>query len=538
VLALVALCLALFFFKLGARPLWNQDEGMHAATSKDMVLSGDWITPTLNGEPFFDKPALHNWFVALAFTAIGFTELAARLPNALLGLATVLVTYWLGRRLYGPRAGLLGAVVLATAAQFFVLSRTVMHDMSLTFFVTLGLALWFLGYELEGQRRRFLLLSYAAFGFAALAKGPLGVLVPGAIVLLFLALRKDLPFIGRMSLGRGLLIGLAIAVPWYLAISLRNPGYAHHFFVELNFGSFLSQRSHHPEPITYYLTTLIVGFIPWSVFLPVALVRSWRRRIEDAHGGTLYLLLWTGFFFVFFSLATSKLPTYILPLFPPLAILLGRLWDEVITSAAPSLRRAILWSFAPFLLLPAAAVYRIVTHRQPLAELAARQGLTVTVAALPIVALLVCLGLAFVLLWRGRPRVAFAGIALAFVTFIGLFMLLIVPAMNPHRSSREMAHTVDRLLPAGEPIVCYGRMRDSALFYTDRLIRVIHSPGELRGLLEADWPSYCIIKSEQYGKLGFEHPVVTEIGDDVLVSNRASGPGTAIRGPGIHLKTE
>jgi 4-amino-4-deoxy-L-arabinose transferase-like glycosyltransferase len=538
VLALVALSLGLFFFQLGARPLWNQDEGMHAATSKDMVLSGDWVTPTLNGEPFFDKPALHNWLVALAFTVLGFTELAARLPSAVLGLATVLVTYALGRRLYGPRTGFLGAVVLATAAQFFALSRTVMHDMSLTFFVTSGLALWYVGHELEGQGRRFLLLSYAAFGFAALAKGPLGVLIPGAIAVLYLAIRKDLGFLGRMSFGWGVLIGLAIAAPWYLAISLKNPGYAHYFFVELNFGSFLSDRSNHPEPIFYYVPTLIATFIPWSVFLPVALVRSWRRRLEDAHGETLYLLLWAGFVFVFFSLATSKLPTYVLPLFPPLALLVGRLWDEIITTGTPSVRRAVLWSFAPFLLLPAAAAYRVVTHPQPLAELAARQGLTVATAISPIVALLVCLGISFVLLWRQRPHGSFAGVALAFVTFIGLFALLIVPAMNPHRSSRQMAHAVDELLPADEPIACYGRMRDSALFYTDRLIRVIRTQEELRALLDTDEPSYCILKSRRYRQLGLDDPVVAEIGDDMLVSNRERDPGTGVQGPGTALETE
>jgi 4-amino-4-deoxy-L-arabinose transferase-like glycosyltransferase len=524
VLAVVGLCLGLFFFQLGARPLWNQDEGMHAATSKDMVVSGDWVTPTLNGEPFFDKPALHNWLVALAFTVLGFTEFAARLPSALLGLGCVLVTYELGRRLYGPRTGTLGAVVLATAGQFFVLSRTVMHDISLSFFVTLGLALWYAGYQLAGRGRHFLLLSYAAFGFAALAKGPLGVLVPGAIVFLFLAIRKDLRFLGGMSLGWGVLIGLAIAAPWYLAVSLRNPGYAHYFFVELNFGSFLSQQSHHPEPVTYYLPTLITGFIPWSVFLPVALVRSWRRGREDAHGGDLFLLLWAGFFFVFFSLASSKLPTYILPLFPPLAILVGRLWGEVIEAATPGPRRAVLWSFTPFLLLPAAVVHRVVTHPEPLTELAAKYGLALRTAASPVIALLVGLGIALILLWRRRPRASFAGVTLAFVAFIGLFTLFILPVMNLHQSSRDMAHRVDELLPAGEPIACYERMRDSALFYTDRLIRVIRTPEELQALLATDEPSYCIIKSRRYRQLGLDNPVVTEIGDDVLVSNRAGGP--------------
>ena len=289
---------------------------MHAATSKDMVLSGDWTTPTLNGEPFFDKPAFHNWLVALSFVVFGVTEFAARLPNAMLGLGCVLVAYLMGRRLYGPGAGFLGAVVLATAAEFFVLSRTVVHDMSLTFFVTLGFALWFIGYSKNAKERRWFLLSYAAFGGAMLAKGPIGVLLPGAVVFLFLLARRELHFLGRMSLGWGLLIGLLVATPWYLAVSLRNPDYARYFFIELNFGSFLSEAAHHPEPFHYYLPVLLVGFIPWSFFLPAALVRVWQRKGEDTHGGTVFLLLWAGLYLAFFSAAESKLATYILPVFP------------------------------------------------------------------------------------------------------------------------------------------------------------------------------------------------------------------------------
>jgi len=435
-----------------------------------MVVSGDWITPTLNGEPFFDKPAFHNWLVALAFVGFGFTEFAARLPNATLGLGCVLLTYLAGRRLYGPGAAFLGAVVLASAAEFFLVSGTVLHDMSLALFVTLGLALWLAGYSSGARKRRWFLLSYAAFGGAMLAKGPIGVLLPGAVVFLFLASRRELRFLGRMSLGSGLLIGLAVAAPWYLAVALRNPDYARYFLVELNFGSFLSEEVSHPEPLHYYLPVLLMGFLPWSVFLPAALVRAWQRRDEDADGATWFLLLWAGLYLVFFSAAESKLPTYILPIFPPLALLVGRLWHELAVAPTPALRKALLWSFAPFLLLPVAALLWVRTPLLVLTELAGQHGLALAKAASPLIALAVGLAAAFALVLARRIRTGFAAVTLSFAAFAALTLVFIVPVMNMHQSSREMALKLDELLPEGEPMANYSDTRGAALFYTDRLV--------------------------------------------------------------------
>ena len=520
VLGIIALCLVLFFSHIAFRPLWNQDEGKHAATSKHMVLSGDWITPTLNGEPFFDKPAFHNWLVALAFLGFGFTEFAARLPNATLGLGCVLLTYLAGRRLYGPGAAFLGAAVLASTAEFFLVSGTVVHDMSLAFFVTLGLALWLAGYSSGARERRWFLLSYAAFGGAMLAKGPIGVLLPGAVVFLFLASRRELRFLGRMSLGSGLLIGLAVAAPWYLAIALRNPDYARYFLVELHLGSFLSEEVNHPEPLHYYLPVLLMGFLPWSVFLPAALVRAWQRRNEDADRATWFLLLWAGLYLVFFSAAESKLPTYILPIFPPLALLVGRLWHELAAAPAPALRKAVLWSFAPFLLLPVAALLWVRTPPLLLTELAGQHGLALAEAASPLIALIVGLAAAFILVLARRTRAGFAGVTLSFAAFAALTLVVIVPVMNVHQSSREMALELDELLPDAEPMANYSSMRGSTLFYTDRLVRVIDSRRQLTDFLSSESPVYCVISAHRYREMGLQAPIVYAIGDDLLIANR------------------
>src|SRR5512143_2288156 len=249
ILVLCALCLVLFFFRLGAGPLWDVDEGLHASTSKDMVLSGDWVTTRVNGQNFYDKTVLYNWFAAVSFLLFGFTELAARLPAALLGLGTVLVTYELGRRMFGSRAGLLGGAVLATSPEFIILSRSVVHDISLAFFITLSFAFFFIAFSTSNRRKPTLFLFYASLGLAVLAKGPIGLLLPGLAIGLFLLARGRLNFLKEMSLGWGALIFLVVAAPWYVLISTRNPDYVSYFLLKQNFGNFLSKvQARHPEP--------------------------------------------------------------------------------------------------------------------------------------------------------------------------------------------------------------------------------------------------------------------------------------------------
>jgi 4-amino-4-deoxy-L-arabinose transferase-like glycosyltransferase len=303
-------------------------------------------------------------------------------------------------------------------------------------------------------------------------------------------------------------------------VSLRNPDYARYFFIELNFGSFLSETSHHPEPFHYYLPVLLGGFFPWSFFLPVALVRAWQRRDQASHGGTLFALLWAGFYFAFFSAAESKLATYILPVFPPLALLVGRLWQELATAPTPALRKAVLWSFAPFLLLPLAVIVFMQTHPLPLMEMAAQYGLTLGKAASPLLVLIVGLAAAFALVVAKRSQAGFAGIVVSFAAFIALFATFIVPLMTQRRSSYEVAMKLDALLPEGEPIACYSSLRNSALFYTDRQLLVLKSGRQLDDYLSSNDPAYVLISSRRYEKMGLEAPVVHEAGGELLISNR------------------
>ncbi len=499
--ALCALCVVLFFFRLGASPLWDVDEGMHAATSKDMVLSGDWVTPKMNGENFYDKTALFNWLVALSFRALGFTELAARLPAALLGLATVLMTYVIGRRLKDTRLGLLGGVVLATSPEFIVLSRSVVHDISLAFFITAALYFFYQAFSSELRRRLNLMFFYASAGLAVLAKGPIGILLPGLVIFLFLLLRGRLSFLKDMSMGWGTLVFLAVAAPWYVLISLRNSDYASYFFLQQNFGNFLSKaQSKHPRPFYYYVPALLGGMLPWSVFVPQALWRPLAGGLRKMDDGALFLICWSGAIFLFFSAASSKLETYILPAFPAFALLIGWAWNEMMTTTASGLRKSVGWSLWPLPFLFLAATAYIIVRRPEARKLQTLYGIGLyDLRGLLIVLTVILFAALFFFVFRSY-RSAFSALAATFAVGILLFLTAYVPRMDPYRSTRTLAKEMDSMLPAGEPLVFYWKLWDSALFYTDRRATVLHREDELLDYLAADRTTLCVIEQEQYAK--------------------------------------
>jgi 4-amino-4-deoxy-L-arabinose transferase-like glycosyltransferase len=517
---LLALCAVLFFFRLGARPIWDIDEGKHAEISREMVLSGDWITPAFNGQAFYDKPALFTWLGALAFLALGFTEFAARLPSAILATGCVLITFLMGRKLADTRTGLLGGVILATALEFVVLGRTIVHDISLVFFVTLSLFLFYLGYEDFRHRKRNLLFSYAAMGLAALSKGPLGLVLPGMVIGTFLIFEKKLNFIRQMHLGWGFLIFLAVAAPWYILISLKNPGYAHYFFVYQNLGSFGSADPRHPQPFYYYIPVFLGGFFPWSCFFPQALIYAMRRRFQIPHSRIIFLALWIAVIFIFFSIAGSKLPTYILPIFPAAALLTALLWRRLLDTAAPDIRRAFLYAFLPVAIIFLGAL--IYLWASPLAEVEYETGISpmrMNLAALWMVGFILGAG---ILSAAKKDKAAFIVLTAMIVTSLHVFLLVIVPRVNPYRTTRELALSYDRMIPPHEKFTFYKRIKESALFYTGRRARVLKNSDQLHAYLDSKQRVFCLITRGRFEEIKTPVYVVAGEGNKLLISNRSN----------------
>jgi len=521
ILALAAVCLLTSFLLLGERPLWDIDEGMHAVTSLEMIRSGDWITPTFNGEPFYDKPAFHNWLVALSFLAFGATELAARLPSALLGFGTALATAVVGARLFGGRAGLLAGVVLATSGLHALLSRSVVHDSSLAFFVALATLFFQSAYASERGRTRNLLLCYLACGFGVLAKGPVGAALPGLTVLGFLALRRRLAFVRDMKLQWAVPVALLVCAPWYLAISGGDPEYAFYFFVRKNVLGFLTGDTGHVEPWYFYAQETLVGMLPWSLLVPGALWCAFRARRGPRGEGLDFALAWFCTGIAFFSISSSKLGTYLLPVLPGMALLIGWLWDELVASGGVARWRAVAWPQAALALLLACCLVYALTLAPP--DLIGRYGVALwqVQALVAIPATLVSAGL--VALWMRRPAFAFWADAAVFGTLWLGFLLIAAETVNPYRSTGELAQRVDAELAPGEELVFLGRIKDSALFYVDRRARSIRSREDVEAYLASDRRVFLFVgrsNRDDLERLGVQAHLVAELGAVAVFSNR------------------
>lgn len=323
--ALLAAFALLWFCNLGYRHLVKPDEGRYAEIPREMVASGDWLTPRLNGYKYFEKPPLQYWATAASLSAFGMNEWAARLWPGLTGFLGVLLVFWAGNRLFAPPAGLLGAAVAASSFLYAVVGHLLTLDAALTFFMSASvLAFAFAQQEPgEGARRRWMLLAWAAAALAVLTKGLVGMVLPAGAVAAYVLLHRDWKLLSRLELVRGGLLFLAIAAPWFIMVSLANPEFPRFFFIHEHFERFLTREHGRYQPPWYFLPVLLLGIVPWIVSFFPALRNAWNRSAGAGFHTQRFLLLWCAVVFVFFSASSSKLAGYILPLFPALSLLVG-----------------------------------------------------------------------------------------------------------------------------------------------------------------------------------------------------------------------
>ncbi|NIA07025.1 MAG: hypothetical protein GWP14_05225 [Actinobacteria bacterium] len=341
-LLLIAVGLGLFVFRIASLPLVDPDEARCALIVQEMQATGNWLVPHLEGQLYFDKPAPFFWLAALVQNVTGSQELGGRLIAALAGLAAVLVSWAWGRRIFGNLAGLLAGLVLATSVEFFFIARW--YRMDMPFVAAIWAAIWWLWRtERSGAKPspwRGWVGFYALAGVATLFKGPAGLGLPMLIVIVYLLVSGQSRRLLGMFHPLGIGLYLLIAAPWYVAISLAEPGYAYEFFVQQNLFRYVGAGNlGHKWPGILYVPILLAGLLPWTIYLPGAVVRYFPRRWQQLKQHSEFLLLWLIALVtvVFFSFSTTKLPSYILLTFPPLAILIGGLIAEWISTPAPDL---------------------------------------------------------------------------------------------------------------------------------------------------------------------------------------------------------
>ena len=334
---------AVWLAALAGRSLISADEGRYASLSLAMLQSGDWITPRLNGLLYFEKPPLQYWAGTLAMAVFGINEWAARLWPGVCGLATLALLGLTARRLWGERTGWHALWVGGSTTWIVVNSHFLTLDAGLTAALTLVLCAVLLAESPDvgaDEQRRWMRLAWLGVALAVLSKGPVGLVIPAAALIARAVWERDVGFWRRLEWAAGSVILLAVAAPWFIAISLRQPEFAHFFFVHEHVERFLTPVHRREGAWWYFVPVLALGMLPWTSGLLAAL----RTRDRSDR----LLVAWAVFVFLFFSASSSKLTSYILPMFPPLVLLIARRLESV---TARSLSRhlwvpAVAWAAA------------------------------------------------------------------------------------------------------------------------------------------------------------------------------------------------
>jgi 4-amino-4-deoxy-L-arabinose transferase-like glycosyltransferase len=502
-LLLAAVCGLSFFWRLGANGLWDLDEALYTESAREMRLSGDYVTPRVNAEPFFEKPPLIYWEAAALFTVLGRSELAARLPSALASTALTAILFLVGTRYFGRRAGFAAALFFALSPLVFGASRQLTTDATLDLCVASALLCLFAILERRPQipntqhPTQFPLFFWVCCALGVLAKGLPGILIPGLVGLLYMGFserwrwREMLRAVGRLRPAFGVIVFAAIAVPWHVLAWIQSgEAFVHEYVVVQHLARFRGGDTAHKAPFWFFVPGLLAGFFPLSVYLPAALLaRSRPREGEATHEPAdrlrLLLKVWAVTVFVMFSASGSKLISYILPMYPAAALLVGDWCSRAIAGelGLRSLRRGSL-----LLVGLAASILCVLFFRGPIIAFA--ESLSHRPVRLDDVppgafewadhifgALTVATVCFAILLHLRRPKAAFGALAAGMALFFGIAVFEGLPLLNdslvaPLQDAAAMAGR--RALELRAPLSLYigPPRRPSALFYLpDALVK-------------------------------------------------------------------
>ena len=484
-----------WFCNLDYRSLVRPDEGRYAEIAREMAVTGDWITPRLNGIKYFEKPPLQYWATAAAYKAFGEHEWTARLWAALTGFFGVVMVGFGGMQLFGRRAGFYSALAVGSSVLYAAIGHMNTLDMGVTFCLTLGLLGFLLAQQGEQRTRAtrlWMALAWAAMGLAFLSKGLIGLVLPGAAMVAYALIQRDLSFLKRLDPIAGSVIMLAIALPWVVAVSIANPEFPHFFFIHEHFQRFLTQVHHRTAPWWYFVVILIAGMLPWTPMLGQALITAWKRDSnQQSFSPRRFLLIYAGVIFLFFSTSQSKLASYILPIVPALALLLGE-W------LAHARGRKLAWLILPIAVLAIAGaiaspfLVHLGSNKIPAALYAASRKwmfagtLTLFVAS--------CL--AMVLAWRERIEGAVVALGAGGLLFMQIAMTG-HEALSPSLSTSHLAGIIRPLLGPDTPFYSVRIYEHTLPFYIKRTVTLVDYADELEfGLIQE--PQFEIATIEEF----------------------------------------
>jgi dolichyl-phosphate-mannose-protein mannosyltransferase len=482
--AAVLIALLVFICPLGVGiPLVDPDEGLHASIAQEMVEKGDWVTPRFQGEAFLDKPILFTWAQAVSLKLFGMNVAAVRLPGLLFGLAAMITTGILGWRIYSPLAGFFAAMLYGTMILPTILAQLPVHDVALIPFASLAILLFWEADRAVGFRRKAILTVAigALLGLTCLTKGLVGVGLVGVAYGSYLLVTRRLTWEACVRGVVALSVAAMTALPWYLAMESRIPGYLHYYFVERHLLGLATDSQHHAgKAVWYYLPILLGGAMPWAVYLPIA-IRDWwaQRKLAErpaTDGGTTLLWCWLIACTLLLSAAGSKLVTYIWPVLPPIAILAASVWARLLEGRlSEPARRWFGSNFAPAgwtgpLLLPTALIVLHFAIGLPVpwyvGVLSVLVGFSAWIPSW---------------LWmKGRYAQALPVGTVVPAAHMIFVLAFIAPHLAGEHTARDLAAHFNRQGALPDELVIVEERVGSAIFYLDPTLRAELQPGQIR----------------------------------------------------------
>jgi 4-amino-4-deoxy-L-arabinose transferase-like glycosyltransferase len=478
-LVLLAIFVAVWFYNLGSRALLDPDEARYAEIPREMVVSGDWITPRLNDLKYFEKPVLQYWATAVAYKIFGVNEFAARLWCGLTGILGVLFAGFAASRLYGRNEGILAASFLGCSLFWMALGHLNTLDMSVSFFLEAAILSFLLAQHAplkSNQERNWMLAAWLAAALAFLTKGVIALALPAMTLVAYSLIEREFSAWKRLHFFKGLLLFAAVSAPWLIAVSIANPEFPHFFFIREHVQRFLTDEHQRVEPWWYFIPYLLIGCLPW-VSLAIASIRSqWRfDKLEANSGfrGRRFLLWWIVCVVLFFSVSHSKLAPYILPVIPAVALLAA---NYAVKIAPALLQRHLI----PLLVVWIAVIGYLLIAPTPTRRDASAQLMNTLVywviAAAAIAASATAIGL-----WLSkRQQTLNALLAMCFGTFIAISALLVgLDHMRALRSNYDLVQQVKAKTDPTKPVYAVDNYHQTLNFYLQRPVTLVGYRGEL-----------------------------------------------------------
>lgn len=476
---LIALIYGLIWFgTLNYRHLIPSDEGRYAEMAREMLVTGDWITPRYNGYKYFEKPPLQIWATAIAFQVFGFGEWQARLWTALTGFLTIIIIGLTSARIFTARAGWLGSIVLASSPMWIISGHFNSLDMALSAFLVSALCALLLAQTSDNKtgRRNWMWLCWSMMALATLSKGLIGAAIPAMVFIAYSLSAWDWKIWSRLHLVSGIILFLLITAPWFVLVAQRNPEFLEFFFIHEHLQRFTDDAHSRTGPIYYFVPLLLIGILPWIFQIPRAFAQAWAERKTEFSSGWL-LACWTVVIFAFFSVSKSKLPGYIIPIFPALAMLIGARLDRALgsTNVLGTFWKLQTLGFAALGCVGFFFISEISIQARP-DEIEAYAQYQYWV----IIALITLIIFSALAVWQSKRN----GLQSILSFGIGFFLCTIIAGTGHETLGRavsgiDLAHRVRTTIPANVNIYSVRLLDHTMPFYLGRTMIMVESPDEL-----------------------------------------------------------